>query len=154
MSASEDSAPSGSRVDAARLEWPADPRVLAEIRRAVHRWLGGLDIAPDLRDDLVYATSEAASNSVEHAYRIPGAGGTVTVTMWSAAGILNIEIADHGHWMQPTSGPTSRGHGLQLIRGLVDTVTIESRAGGTTVSLRHPVPSAHSLQPAPAHGGW
>ena len=152
MSASDHSAPRGGGADAARLERPADPRELEGIRRAVHMWLGGLGIAPDLRDDLVYATSEAASNSVEHAYPVSGAASTVAVTMWSAADAVNIEIADHGHWLQPASGPSNRGHGLQLIRGLVDSVTIDSRSTGTTVSLRHPVPSTHELRPAPMHG--
>lgn len=145
MSATDGSTVSG-RPDAARLEWPADPRMLAGIRRAVDSWLGGLDVGPDLRDDLVYATSEAASNSVEHAYGAAPSGGSVVVTMWTAAGMVHIEIADQGNWLPAATGPSNRGHGLHLIRGLVDSVTIESRSGGTTVSLRHPMSSVSALQ--------
>jgi anti-sigma regulatory factor (Ser/Thr protein kinase) len=127
--------------------------VLAEIRETVRAWLGGFGIAEDLCDDLVYATSEAASNSVEHAYRSPHAGSTVEVTLWSDRGMVNVEIVDRGTWLPAGSQPTNRGHGLPLIRGLVESVRIESGAGGTTVSLRHPVARSSALRAEPARGG-
>jgi anti-sigma regulatory factor (Ser/Thr protein kinase) len=143
----------GGRLGAAHREWPADARVLGEIRGTVRAWLGGFGIGEDLCDDLVYATSEAASNSVEHAYRSPHAGSTVEVTLWSEWGIVNVEIADRGSWLPAGSHLTNRGHGLPLIRGLVESVSIESGAGGTTVSLRHPVSRSGAFRAEPARGG-
>jgi anti-sigma regulatory factor (Ser/Thr protein kinase) len=153
MSATDGATPSGRRPGVTCLEWPADPRALAEIRRAVDSWLSGLDIAANMREDLVYATSEAASNSVEHAYAAGSPGGSVMVTMWWASDSVNIEIVDHGHWLPAVAGPSNRGHGLRLIRGLVDSVTVDSRSGGTTVSLRHPAPRVDALRAEPACGG-
>ena len=127
----------GGRLCVAHEEWPADPRVLAEIRRTVRVWLGAIDIDTHLCDDLVYATSEAASNAVEHAYLSPDAGSTVEVTLWSEQGTVNVEIADRGTWLPVRRYPTNRGHGLRLIRGLIESVGIESGADGTTVTLRH-----------------
>lgn len=152
MSASDGSRP-GGRPGAVHREWPADPRVLADVRRTVGAWLGGIDVSADVRDDLVYAISEAASNAVEHAYSSSDPSVSdrlVTITMWSEPGMVFVDIADRGSWLPATTGPTTRGHGLQLIRGLVDSVSIDSRSGGTTVSLRHPVPNvtARSVQPA------
>lgn len=151
MSATDGSDP-GGRPDAAHRAWPAEPRVLSDIRDTIRGWLGEIELTPDVRDDLIYATSEAASNAVEHAYRTPDATSTVAVTMWSEPGVVNIEIADRGCWMPPSTEPTTRGHGLQLIRGLVDTVSVDSRSGGTTVSLRHPVPGASALRVVSASG--
>ena len=150
MSTTDGSRP-GGRLDAGHRVWPADPRVLADIRGTVRTWLAGVDVTADLCDDLVYATSEAASNAVEHAYRMPDYSSTVAVTMWSENDSVIIEIADTGSWLPATTGPTTRGHGLSLIRGLVDSVSIDSRSGGTTVSLRHPMPNARSARIEPAH---
>jgi anti-sigma regulatory factor (Ser/Thr protein kinase) len=151
MSVTDDSSPPG-RPGAVHGVWPVDPRVLSEIRRTIRAWLDRLDVASDLRDDLVYATSEAATNAIEHAYRSPDASSTVEVTLWAEPGVVNIEIADRGCWLPATPHPTNRGHGLQLIGGLVGSVAIQSGADGTTVLLRHPVPQAHILQAEPAAG--
>lgn len=136
----------GGRPDVLRRVWPADPGVLTDIRDAVRCWLGGVELTADVCEDLVYATSEAASNAVEHAYRAPVVAETVTITMWSEPGMVNIEIVDRGSWVPATDEPTTRGHGLPLIRGMVDSVSIDSRPGGTTVSLRHPTPNLSALQ--------
>ena len=141
------------RPGATHRQWSADPQVLADVRRTVGTWLHALGIASELCEDLVYATSEAASNAVEHAYRSAASTGTVAIAMWVETGAVNIEIADRGCWLPVSAYPTSRGHGLQLIRGLVESVDIASSSSGTTVSLRHSVPGLSSRQVEPARGG-
>ena len=50
--------------------WPARPGQLAPLRAEVRRWLAPLGLPERAEDDLVLAVSEAASNCVEHAYRL------------------------------------------------------------------------------------
>jgi histidine kinase-like protein len=57
-------------VEYAHRSWPAEPTALGPIRREVERWLAGVDVAGDAWADLVLAVYEAASNVVDHAYRV------------------------------------------------------------------------------------
>ena len=51
--------------------WRAHPGQLAPLRAEVRRWLAPFALTGDTEDDLVLAVSEAASNSVDHAYPSP-----------------------------------------------------------------------------------
>lgn len=61
-----DAAAFGHRV------WPARADPLTLIRHEVRRWLGPLEMMPEVEADLVLAVNEAASNVIDHAYRTPG----------------------------------------------------------------------------------
>ena len=58
----------GEGREYARGIWPAHPRQLAPIRVELRRWLAPLGMTGEAQEDLVLAVSEAAGNSVEHAY--------------------------------------------------------------------------------------
>ncbi len=76
--------------------WPAHPRQLAPMRAAVRRWLSALSLPEDAENDLVFAVGEAATNSVEHAYRPARAGDTVELTFWTEPQGVCVEVVDHG----------------------------------------------------------
>jgi serine/threonine-protein kinase RsbW len=119
--------------------WPADGRQLAPIRAEVHRWLSPLALAGDAEDDMVLAVSEAASNSVEHAYHPVTAEDTVDVTFWTEPHALYVEVVDHGVWQTPSEPPTGRGRGIEIMQQLVAFVLIRHDSRGTRVLLRHPL---------------
>lgn len=49
---------------------------------------------------------------------------------------LHLTIADDGEWKQPRHDPAShRGRGIALMRALMQDVSIESGATGTTVNM-------------------
>jgi len=124
--------------------WPAHPGQLAPLRVEVRRWLASFVLSRDAEDDLVLAVSEAASNSVEHAYAPPTADGSVEVTFWTESDAICLEIVDHGRWRTPSDEPTARGRGIAIMQRLVAFVLIRHDSRGTRVHFRHPVPGADS----------
>ena len=124
----------------AHLMWPAHPGQLVSIRAQVRSWLAPLNLTEDIEDDLVLAASEAASNSVEHAYLTPTPGGTVELAFWTEARAVCIEIVDHGVWRVPSDRSTGRGRGIEIMQKLLASVLIHYDARGTRVLLRHPLP--------------
>jgi serine/threonine-protein kinase RsbW len=129
--------------------WHAHPRQLALLRAEVRAWLAPFALTEDAEDDLVLAVSEAASNSVEHAYTPPAADDTVELTFWTEPRALCVEIVDHGRWRPPSDQPTGRGRGIQIMQRLVAFVLIRHDHRGTRVHFRHPLPDAHSRHAAP-----
>jgi anti-sigma regulatory factor (Ser/Thr protein kinase) len=118
--------------------WPAQRRQLAPMRAEVRRWLVPHALAGDAEDDMVLAVSEAASNSVEHAYHPATADDTIDVTFWTEPHAMYIEIVDHGVWQTPSDQPTGRGRGIEIMQH-VAFVLIRHDARGTRVLLRHPL---------------
>ncbi|MET0190689.1 MAG: ATP-binding protein [Pseudonocardia sediminis] len=114
--------------------WPAEARHLASIRAHTRHRLAGLGLDDDDVDDAVMAVNEAASNAVEHAYAGPG-DGTVSMSVRAGPDEVRIDVADHGSWRTPPADNGNRGHGMPLMRGLVDTFSILHGPGGTLVSL-------------------
>ena len=119
--------------------WPANPHHLAPLRADVRRWLTPLALTDDTEDDTVLATSEAASNRIEHAYLQATADNTVEVTFWTEPDAFYIEIVDHGVWQPPSSQPTRRARGIDIMQRLIAFVLIHHDTRGTRVLLRHPL---------------
>jgi anti-sigma regulatory factor (Ser/Thr protein kinase) len=82
--------------------------------------------------EIVMAVHEASANVVEHAYG--PAGGTITITATHEGDQIEVLIRDSGTWRGSSRG--DRGNGLRLMRGLMDTVTVNTSEGGTSVMLR------------------
>jgi serine/threonine-protein kinase RsbW len=126
----------GEGREYARGIWPAQPRQLAPIRVELRRWLAPLGMTGEAQEDLVLAVSEAAGNSVEHAYLGATASDTVELIFWTEPGAVCVQVLDHGQWRTPRKEPRERGRGILVMRGLMESVQIDYGPGGTRVLLR------------------
>jgi anti-sigma regulatory factor (Ser/Thr protein kinase) len=119
---------------ATELEFAMDARAqsLLMIRRAVTRWLEDLEVPPAVATEIVMAVHEAAANVVEHAYG--PTGGTITITAKREGDQVDVLVRDSGTWRGSSRG--DRGNGLLLMRGLMDSVLVDTSADGTVVQLR------------------
>jgi PAS domain S-box-containing protein len=115
-----------------RAEFPAEPESLAPIRSMLRRWLSHAG-ADDLEiAEITTACGEAATNAIEHAGT--GNGARFEVSGRREGPEIELAVRDHGTWRNERED--DHGRGLELMRTLMDTVAIEPRAEGTTVSLR------------------
>ncbi|HEX4804789.1 MAG TPA: SpoIIE family protein phosphatase [Conexibacter sp.] len=114
-----------------RGSWPADRRVLANVRRALRRWLETRGASADEIYDIVVACQEACANAVEHAYR-PGQH-TFDLCATCDDGRVRLTVRDRGRWRPPRG--TNRGRGVMMMQGLMDLVDIDHGEDGTTVVL-------------------
>jgi anti-sigma regulatory factor (Ser/Thr protein kinase) len=82
--------------------------------------------------EITTACSEAATNAIEHA----GTSGDTNFEISGSHNGAQIEIAvrDHGSWRPERPG--DHGRGLDLMRTLMDTVSVQPTEEGTVVSLR------------------
>ena len=120
--------PLGSVVE---LTLDADPGVLVGLRRTLGRWLAALGASEDQLFDIALATSEAASNAIEHAYGARHA--TFSVRCERVQDEVRVTVHDDGRWRHPRAN--GRGRGLKIMFGLMDVVDVDSNAEGTTVRL-------------------
>jgi anti-sigma regulatory factor (Ser/Thr protein kinase) len=93
-------------------------------------------IASGARQDrlelITVVLGEAVNNVVEHAY---GAShGTVHAKAMVDSQTLVLQIEDSGKWRPERA--EKRGHGLRLMKMLVDTVGVDTGPSGTIVRLR------------------
>jgi serine/threonine-protein kinase RsbW len=119
-----------------RRSWPARPEHLAAIRVAVRRRLAEFGLGADAAEDVVLAVNEAASNSVEHAYRPPQPSGMVEVSLATVAGTLTVDVRDQGRWLlREVEGGERRlrGRGLMIMRSVLDAVRVDTGPFGTHV---------------------
>jgi PAS domain S-box-containing protein len=113
-------------------EFPAEPEALAPMRSMLRRWLSHagadeLEIA-----EITTACGEAATNAIEHG----GASGDTSFEVSGShnRGQIEIAVRDHGSWRPERPG--DHGRGLDLMRTLMDTVSVKPTEEGTVVSLR------------------
>jgi anti-sigma regulatory factor (Ser/Thr protein kinase) len=133
-------------VDAAPVEEfhltvPAAPPSLPRVRQALRQLLRALGVGDDRGMALQVAVGEALNNAIEHAYGTTS--GTVHVRATHDGRVLVVEVADNGRWRPPRT--EGRGHGLSLMRGLVDAVEIDSQPSGTIVRLSIALSSSPQL---------
>ncbi len=129
------------------LELPADPSCLKAVRTRTRAWLIAVGFAEDDADDVVYAVSEAASNAIEHAYapgpRPPGRNGHDPDVRIAGALVgdattgfrAEVRVRDRGRWRVPPTDPGHRGHGLEVMRSSLGSVTVRTGTAGTEVVL-------------------
>ncbi|TWD73004.1 serine phosphatase RsbU (regulator of sigma subunit) [Kribbella amoyensis] len=117
------------------LEVPADAQILLQVRHTVRRWLRESGV--DARDagEITIACGEACSNVVRHAYAT--SPGDLRVEARLVEGSVELTVRDHGRWRNPAD--RGGGWGLTLIRGLTDSVDIDSGPQGTTILMRRKV---------------
>jgi anti-anti-sigma factor len=114
-----------------RLLLPAEPHVVATLRRTVGQWATRSGAGDEEAYDLVLAVGEAVTNVIEHAYI--STGGQVEVEASIRQGLVRIVVRDHGRWRP--SRPDDGGRGLLLMQGLVEKVDVASGPDGTEVRL-------------------
>ena len=101
------------------------------MRRSLSSWLEKADVADPPRDDLVFATHEAAANAIEYGtpkrpFEVRGSVVDRVVTM---------AISNEGRWNEVRRENDERGRGLALIEAMVMKMEIETDPSGTTVRL-------------------
>ncbi|HEX9315683.1 MAG TPA: SpoIIE family protein phosphatase, partial [Actinomycetota bacterium] len=114
-----------------RLSVSADPQRLGPLRWALSRWLAHVGATADERRDIVLAVSEAATNSIVHAYGFDD--GTVEVLAESDGEGVTVTVRDTGYWRSwETAGG---GRGLLLMQALVEDCEVVAGPEGTEVRL-------------------
>ena len=124
-----------------RLDLPAQPQRLAELRRTLEDWAVDAALDTPTLDDLQLALGEAVANAVEHAYRDAPVAGRVRVQLGiDGEGTISARVEDDGTWRAPPGDRGFRGRGLEIARNLATTFDLQHGATGTTVrfDLRRP----------------
>jgi anti-sigma regulatory factor (Ser/Thr protein kinase)/putative methionine-R-sulfoxide reductase with GAF domain len=115
------------------LRLPAEPLVLSSLRRTLRHWLEGLGATETETYDVLVAVTEAAANSVEHAYGPVDAGFDVEAEM-SDEGEVCLVVRDQGRWRPPRGH--NRGRGTLLMQELMDHFEVTTGEEGTEVRMR------------------
>jgi anti-sigma regulatory factor (Ser/Thr protein kinase) len=117
------------------LAFPAESAQLAPVRASLRTWLSRCDLSHRTMQDVLVAAGEACANAVEHGHRhAPGQ----QIRLHAAATVtqLRLTVTDTGRWKISQSAGTNRGHGIQLMRALMQQVTIKPGEAGTTVDMQ------------------
>ena len=114
-------------------EMPAAAAALSALRDDLRAWLGEAGATKSEISDVLVAVGEACSNSIEHSGAASDA--TIRVRARVSDGELVVSIADRGVW-RAARAPSDRGHGLRLMRMLMDNILISTTYAGTAIELR------------------
>ena len=117
---------------AIRIEIPAEPLILRDVRHRVGRWLTMRGLDASAREASLLALSEACNNAIEHGYR--NRPGTISIALSHDDASLEIRVADNGEWREPRPD-SSRGRGMLIMRSLMDEADVVSSQDGTEVVL-------------------
>ncbi|MGV0835975.1 SpoIIE family protein phosphatase [Mycolicibacterium thermoresistibile] len=117
-----------------RIEVPATPDRLSEVRARLTGWLDAAGVPELLSSDIVLAVNEACTNSVEHAYR-DTEPGRMQVHADLRGERIDLRIVDYGTWKMPDANPRIRGRGLPMMRAISADVQVDPTRTGTTVEL-------------------
>lgn len=128
------------------LEYPAEARVISEIRRKFEAFVAPLELPVEFVDDVKMAISEACGNAICHG---SPQGSTARLRVRSAVkeDALIVEVADEGPGFLPinTGLPEeewrTNGRGVFLMCALMDDVHFEAMSTGTRVRLTKKLPS-------------
>jgi PAS domain S-box-containing protein len=123
------------------LTFPADRGQLAPVRAALRSWLGRSGVSHRTIQDVLVAAGEACANAIEHGHR-DTPGQHIRLRAEATVSRLRLTVTDTGRWRAtpPVADPL-RGHGIALMRALVQQVTIEPGSTGTTVAMEVALPS-------------
>jgi len=124
-----------------RLTIPARAEYITLCRLALTGIARVRSLSDEVLADLKLALTEAASNSVRHAYR-DGSAGLVEISYEILPDRLVIEVTDDGGGFDPTAAVepadelSEGGLGIAIIRAIADAVEIGARPGGKGSRLR------------------
>ena len=133
---------SAAGVRAVRLRIPAKPEYIALCRLALTGLAQARALDSDTVGDLKLALTEAASNSVRHAY--PHGDGHVEVRYELRGDVLTIEVSDEGGGFDYDREPvvdglgevTEGGLGIAIIRSIADELVLGRGSDGRGSRLR------------------
>jgi anti-sigma regulatory factor (Ser/Thr protein kinase)/putative methionine-R-sulfoxide reductase with GAF domain len=111
---------------------PADPKILAEIRLVLRRWLRHQGANDSQTMEITLAVSEACTNAIEHAYSPAPAEFSLRASAVDRQ--LTFVVSDVGRWRAPRG--QDRGRGLTIIRAAMDEVEVTSSEAGTEIVMR------------------
>lgn len=109
----------------------ASPGVLRGLRSTLGRWLTGAGASESELFDITLSASEAATNAIEHAYGAKQASFVVRCEHDGEE--VTVTVRDDGRWR--TLRPHGGGRGLEIMRSLMDAVTVDSDEHGTVVKM-------------------
>jgi anti-sigma regulatory factor (Ser/Thr protein kinase) len=117
------------------LTFPAESAQLAPVRATLRTWLSGCGLSHRTIQDVLVAVGEACANAVEHGHR-NAPGQQIRLRAAATVSQLRLTVTDTGRWKaaRPAANPR-RGHGIALMRALMQQVSIEPGAAGTTVDM-------------------
>jgi PAS domain S-box-containing protein len=117
------------------LTFPAVPGQLTPVRAALRTWLGRAGVSRRTIQDVLVAAGEACANAIEHGHR-DAPGQPIRLQAEATVSRLRLTVTDSGRWRAaPPGADPLRGHGIALMRALVQQVSIESGRTGTTVAM-------------------
>src|SRR5437667_304567 len=125
-----------------RLTIPARAEYITLCRLALTGIARVRDLSDEVLADLKLALTEAASNSVRHAYSDDDDAGVVEISYQLRPDRLVIEVTDEGEGFDPkeAEGPPEElsegGLGIAIIRAIADEVEIGTQPGGKGSRLR------------------
>ncbi|MEV5432362.1 SpoIIE family protein phosphatase [Streptomyces sp. NPDC052701] len=115
--------------------FPAEPAQLAAVRRALRGWLDQCGLPLQTVQNVLVAAGEACANAIEHGHR-DAPGKSIRLRAETSARDLRLTVADTGRWKVPQPELNRhRGRGVQLMRALMDHVTITPGTTGTVVDM-------------------
>jgi serine phosphatase RsbU (regulator of sigma subunit)/anti-sigma regulatory factor (Ser/Thr protein kinase) len=117
--------------DTLEMTLPARPHVLGGLRNTLERWLQTAGASENDLFDITLSVSEAATNAIEHAYGAREA--TFDVCCERDGRLVTVTVRDAGRWRTVRS--RGGGRGLQIMRSLLDRVTVDSGEQGTVVTM-------------------
>src|SRR5918912_3696952 len=125
-----------------RLTIPARPEYITLCRLALTGIARVRSFSDELLADLKLALTEAASNSVRHAYAGDDHAGVVEISYELRPDRLVIEVTDEGEGFDPREAEgapeelSEGGLGIAIIRAIADEVEIGTQPGGRGSPLR------------------
>ena len=117
------------------MSFSAESEQLASVRSRLRGWLQACDVGVSMAQDVLVAAGEAIANAIEHGHR-GSPGALVRLRAVSTADQVRLTVSDRGRWRSASPGDrTLRGHGIALMKVLMQQVTIEPGPAGTTVDM-------------------
>jgi anti-sigma regulatory factor (Ser/Thr protein kinase)/putative methionine-R-sulfoxide reductase with GAF domain len=111
---------------------PARPETLADVRRALRRWLRAAGASDDDVAVVTLAVGEATANAVEHAYAPTPAAYSLEAVAHDGA--VTVTVRDSGRWRRPRG--VNRGRGLTIMENAMDELHVRQTEEGTEIVLR------------------
>lgn len=128
----------GGKKNRLSMDLPCRKKSLGRARSSVKKFALSHGFGRDA-EDMALATQEALKNIIQHAYP---ADNLMHFDCTADGDRMVIEVVDRGQGFdveaargEPASPMALHGRGIQLIRGLMDDVRIESGRDGTVVHM-------------------